>query len=123
MNVQVKMVVFPVPEKFNTFNTFTTFDPLSPATALSSPPHRKAARRHGVEKNEPAHDSPDSMTPVCRWGAMETGGEVMVGPCDWCAWSAGLVVHTSNPDRGSAIVPLRGMWFRLRGNDCIVWNQ
>jgi hypothetical protein len=26
VNVHVKMLVFPVPEKFNTFNTFNTFD-------------------------------------------------------------------------------------------------
>jgi hypothetical protein len=28
LNVHVKMLVFPAPEKFNTFNTFDTFDPV-----------------------------------------------------------------------------------------------
>ena len=41
MTVSVKMLVLPVPQKFNTFNTFntfSTFDPLPPASALSARP-------------------------------------------------------------------------------------
>ena len=33
VNVHVKMLVFPVPEKFNTFNTFNTFDATPPLPA------------------------------------------------------------------------------------------
>jgi len=29
VNVNLKMLLFPAPQKFNTFNTFNTFDPVA----------------------------------------------------------------------------------------------
>jgi hypothetical protein len=79
------MLLFPVPEKFNTFNTFNTFDP------VASGPHRtelSAARRDGESvRKSGVEELRRTSLPVIRRlddadlhrGAMETGGEVTAG--------------------------------------------
>ena len=43
--VNVKVFLYPAPEKFNTFNTFNTFDPI--AQLSSRPAHRAGYPRSG----------------------------------------------------------------------------
>ena len=37
MNVHMKVLMIPVPEKFNTFNTFNTFDHVASGSLLPAP--------------------------------------------------------------------------------------